>query len=487
MQSTKKKETKGIVALYCRLSRDDNTEGDSNSITNQKKLLAKHAMENGLGTTKAYVDDGYTGTNFKRPGFQRMLEDIELGYISTIIVKDMSRLGRDYLQVGYYTDSFFPDRDIRFIAINDCVDSVDGENELAPFRNVMNEMYAKDISRKVRSSHRLRGNAGEPLSQPPYGYIKSPDNRKKWIVDPETSYVVRLIYRLCIEGNGIETTARLLQEDKVLTPMAYWASKDIGRGGKKKQDNPYKWCKSTITKILTLPEYTGDLVNFKTYSKSFKNKTRFENTQENRIIFKDVHEAIIDRKTWEHVQEIREGTKRRAPKVGDKNMFCDILYCADCGSKLWYNVNHPNTDIKYFNCSNYRGNRGTCNETHYIRADSIEQVVLLELSRMVKYLQSDEDAFTQLLAKKAQKDMFAEQKNLESKLNSTKSRNVEVSRLFERVYEDNVNGKISDERFLCSFPTSTIPNKQSSNWQLTVSKCSLMKPISLRYLRTGFY
>ena len=225
MQSKKKKDEIGITAIYCRLSRDDGTEGDSNSVSNQKKLLQKYAKENGLENPRYYVDDGYTGTNFNRPGFQKLIEDIEMGYVATVIVKDMSRLGRDYLQVGYYTDNFFPDRNIRFIAVNDCVDSNDGDNELAPFRNVMNEMYARDISRKVRSSHRLRGNAGEPLSQPPYGYMKSPENLKKWIIDPEAAAVVKDVFRMCIEGKGNETIARILQENKVLVPMAYWQSK----------------------------------------------------------------------------------------------------------------------------------------------------------------------------------------------------------------------------------------------------------------------
>lgn len=196
MQSRKKQENTGITALYCRLSRDDGAEGDSNSIANQKRLLQKYAKENNFGNIRCYVDDGYTGTNFNRPGFQKLIEDIESGYVSVVIVKDMSRLGRDYLQVGYYTDTYFPDHNIRFIAVNDCVDSEDGENELAPFRNVMNEMYARDISRKIRSSHRLRGNAGEPLSQPPYGYLKSPENKKKWIVDPEAAPMVRNIFRM---------------------------------------------------------------------------------------------------------------------------------------------------------------------------------------------------------------------------------------------------------------------------------------------------
>lgn len=451
MQSKKKKENIGITALYCRLSRDDGAEGDSNSVANQKRMLAKYAKENGFGNTIFYVDDGYTGTNFNRPGFQQMLEDIEMGYVSTIIVKDMSRLGRDYLQVGYYTDTYFPDRNIRFIAVNDCVDSNDGENELAPFRNVMNEMYARDISRKVRSSHRLRGNAGEPLSQPPYGYMKSPENKKKWIVDAEAAQVVQDIFRMCLEGKGNESIARILQEQKVLIPMAYWQSKGLPRGGKKTQPNPYKWCKSTISKILAQQEYCGDVINFKTYSKSFKNKSRIPNAPENWAVFKNVHEPIIDRETFEAVQKLISKTKRRAPKKenAEKNMFCDLLYCADCGSKLWSHVNTVNKNIQYFSCSNYKTDtRGTCETRHYIRADAIEQVVMIELRRMAQFLQDDEEAFAELLAQKNNKDILKEQKYLEEELCKSVARNEKVSGLYEKLYEDNASGKVTDEWFM---------------------------------------
>lgn len=451
MQSKKKQENIGITALYCRLSRDDGAEGDSNSVANQKHMLTKYAKENGFGNTRFYVDDGYTGTNFNRPGFQQMLEDIEMGYVSTIIVKDMSRLGRDYLQVGYYTDTYFPDRNIRFIAVNDCVDSNDGENELAPFRNVMNEMYARDISRKVRSSHRLRGNAGEPLSQPPYGYMKSPENKKKWIVDAEAAQVVQDIFRMCLEGKGNETIARILQEQKVLIPMAYWQSKGLPRGGKKTQPNPYKWGKTTIAKILAQQEYCGDVINFKTYSKSFKNKSRIPNAPENWAVFKNIHEPIIDREAFEAVQKLISKTKRRAPKKenAEKNMFCDLLYCADCGSKLWSHVNTINKEIQYFSCSNYKvDTRGTCETRHYIRADAIEQVVMLELRRMAQFLQDDEEAFAELLAQKTNKDILKEQKYLEEELRKSVFRNEKVSGLYEKLYEDNASGKVTDEWFM---------------------------------------
>ena len=376
---------------------------------------------------------------------------MDMGYVTTLIVKDMSRLGRDYLQVGYYTDTYFPDRNIRFIAVNDCVDSADGENELAPFRNVMNEMYARDISRKVRSSHRLRGNAGEPLSQPPYGYLKSPENKKKWIVDAYAADIVRDIFRMCLEGKEQETIARILQERKVLIPMAYWYSLGLKRGGKRVQPDPYKWSKSSIAKILANQEYCGDIINFKTYSKSFKNKTRLENPEENWVIFKNVHEPIIDRETYEQVQKLVGKTKRRAPKAenGGKNMFADLLYCADCGSKLWYHINTINRDIHFFSCSNYKSDtRGSCETRHYIRADAIEQVVMWELQRMAAFLRSDEDVFAELLAQKTNADMIAEKKYMEAELQRCLTRNNKVAELFEKLYEDNVEGKVTDEWFL---------------------------------------
>ncbi len=451
MQSKKTKETIGITALYCRLSRDDGMEGDSNSIANQKKLLQKHAKENGFTNTRIYVDDGYTGTNFNRPGFQKMIEDIEYGYVTSVIVKDMSRLGRDYLQVGYYTDNYFPDRDIRFVAVNDCVDSADGDNELAPFRNVMNEMYARDISRKVRSSHRLRGNAGEPLSQPPYGYMKSPENKKKWIIDPEASQVVKDIFRMHLEGKGDETIARILQENKVLVPMAYWHSKGLARGGKTTQPNPYRWCKGTVRKILTQQEYCGDIINFKTYSKSFKNKSRIINPQENWAIFKDVNEPIIDRETFELVQKTVNKSRRKTPQKEntERNIFCDMVYCSDCGSKLWSHHNTVNKDIQYFSCSNYKTDtRGSCQKRHYLRADALEQVVILELRRMVKFLKADENSFVELLTQKTEAEMRKEQKLIEAELQKSFVRNETVARMYEKLYEDNVMGKVSDEWFM---------------------------------------
>ncbi|MBO5065897.1 MAG: recombinase family protein [Clostridia bacterium] len=440
----------GITAIYCRLSRDDGTETESNSIGNQKKMLTQKAKELGLTNTKYYVDDGFTGTNFNRPGFQAMLEDIEMGYVTTVMVKDLSRLGRDYVSVGHYTDNFFPEHNIRFIAVNDLVDSDEGENEIAPFKNVMNKMYARDISRKVRSAHRIRGNMGEPLSQPPYGYMKSPENKKKWIIDTEAAEVVRDIYRMCLEGMGNEAIARELQNREVLIPMAYWQSKGLNRGSKKTQPNPYKWCKTTIQKILAQQEYCGDVINFKTYSKNFKNKTRIDNPIENWKIFKDVHEPIIDRETFETVQKLVARTKRRAPKKENarKHIFSGLIRCADCGSNMSYHTNTVNKDIHYFSCSNYvKDTRGTCQARHYIRADALEQIVILELKRLAIMLQQDEKLLAEILEKKTHKDFYDEKKFLEGELQKAIVRQQTAASLYEKLYEDNATGKVTDEWF----------------------------------------
>ena len=450
MQSKNKNQI-GITALYCRLSRDDGTESESNSIGNQKKLLSQKAKEMGLTDTKYYVDDGYTGTNFNRPGFQQLIDDIEIGLVSAVMVKDLSRLGRDYVSVGNYTDSYFPEHNIRFIAVNDAIDSDEGESEIAPFKNILNEMYARDISKKIRSSHRLRGSMGEPLSQPPYGYMKSPENKKKWIIDPEAATVVKSIFKMCLDGKGNETIARELQESEVLIPMAYWRSKGLNRGGKKTQTNPYKWCKTTVQKILSQQEYCGDIINFKTYSKSFKNKRRIENSKENWAVFKDVNEPIIDRETFETVQKFISKTKRRAPKKenGERSIFNGLIYCGDCHSKMRYHTSTSNKGIHYFTCSDNKVDyRGKCPGRHYVRADALEEVVKLELRRLVEMLEIDESYFAQLLLRKNDEEREKDKKFLESELQKAIARSGTVSQLYEKLYEDNVIGKVSDEWFV---------------------------------------
>lgn len=450
MQSKNKNQI-GITALYCRLSRDDGTESESNSIGNQKKLLSQKAKEMGLTDTKYYVDDGYTGTNFNRPGFQQLIDDIEIGLVSAVMVKDLSRLGRDYVSVGNYTDSYFPEHNIRFIAVNDAIDSDEEESEIAPFKNILNEMYARDISKKIRSSHRLRGSMGEPLSQPPYGYMKSAENKKKWIIDPEAATVVKSIFKMCLDGKGNETIARELQENKVLIPMAYWRSKGLNRGGKKTQTNPYKWCKTTVQKILSQQEYCGDIINFKTYSKSFKNKTRYENSKENWAVFKNVNEPIIDRETFETVQKFISKTKRRAPKKenGERSIFNGLVYCGDCHSKMRYHTSTSNKEIHYFTCSDNKVDyRGKCPGRHYVRADALEEVVKLELRRLVEMLEIDESYFAQLLLRKNDEEREKDKKFLELELQKAIARSNTVSQLYEKLYEDNVIGKVSDEWFI---------------------------------------
>ncbi len=379
------------------------------------------------------------------------LQKILIFFSSYLTQEDMSRFGRNYVQVGLYTESYFPEHDIRFIAINDLVDSDEGENEIIPFKNVMNEMYAKDISNKVRSAKRMRGNMGEPLSQPPYGYMKDPENPKRWIIEPEAAKVVRDIYKMYLEGYGQDKIARALQDRGVLNCTAYWRERGIGRGGKKTQPNPYKWKSSTIGGILTRQEYCGDVINFKTYSKSFKNKKRYINDEENWKIFKDVHEPIIDRETFDVVQALVKKCKRRDPKPenGDKNIFCDFLRCADCGKKLWFHVNPRNKDIHYFSCSNYvKDYRGTCQTRHYVRADAIEQIVMMELKKLAYFLSYEEETFVEILAKKTSKDMIAEQKNLNNELQRCVSRQQTVENLYEKLYEDNALGKVTDEWFM---------------------------------------
>lgn len=450
MQSKNKNQI-GITALYCRLSRDDGTESESNSIGNQKKLLSQKAKEMGLTDTKYYVDDGYTGTNFNRPGFQQLIDDIEIGLVSAVMVKDLSRLGRDYVSVGNYTDSYFPEHNVRFIAVNDAIDSDEGESEIAPFKNILNEMYARDISKKIRSSHRLRGSMGEPLSQPPYGYMKSPENKKKWIIDPEAATVVKSIFKMCLDGKGNETIARELQENEVLIPMAYWRSKGLNRGGKKTQTNPYKWCKTTVQKILSQQEYCGDIINFKTYSKSFKNKRRIENSKENWAVFKDVNEPIIDRETFETVQKFISKTKRRAPKKenGERSIFNGLVYCGDCHSKMRYHTSTSNKEIHYFTCSDNKVDyRGKCLGRHYVRADALEEVVKLELRRLVEMLKIDESYFAQLLLRKNDEEREKDKKFLETELQKAIARSGTVSQLYEKLYEDNVIGKVNDEWFV---------------------------------------
>ena len=442
-----KKEEIKITALYERLSRDDEQAGESNSIQNQKKYLEEYAHQHGLRNIRHFYDDGYSGTNFNRPGFAALLEEVEAGRVETLVVKDLSRLGRNYIEVGRLTEEFFPNHDIRLVAVSDNIDTDEGENELAPIRNLFNEWYVRDISKKRRISNKIKGNAGEPMGQPPYGYVKDPENPKRWIVDEEAAQVVRRIYRMTLEGVGTEQIAAKLEEDGVLTPRAYRQSKGINRPGKVKDLPPTHWNSSSVIKMLSVQEYCGDILNFKTYSKSYKNKKRLENDRENWAIFKDVHEPIIERAVFEQVQQKRGKMRKRQAKDGERSMFSGLLVCADCGSNLHFHFNQGNPEIKYFNCSNYKGNRGTCGSTHYVRVDFLEQVVLGEIRRLTKYAGLYEDDFLKEVIGHSRQAEETERRLKEKELKSLLARDDELDGLFERIYEDNVSGKLSDDRF----------------------------------------
>ena len=447
-QSNNNKKTRDVTAfLYERLSRDDNMDGESYSIGNQKKLLIKVAKEKGYTNLVHFFDDGISGVTMDRPGFADMIQQLEQGKAAAVFVKDLSRLGRNYIEVGRLTEEFFPNHDIRLVAVSDNIDTDEGENELAPIRNLFNEWYARDISKKRRISNKIKGNAGEPMGQPPYGYIKDPENPKRWIVDEEAARVVRRIYRMTLEGVGTEQIAAKLEEDGVLTPRAYWHSKGINRPGKVKDLPPTHWNSSSVIKMLSVQEYCGDILNFKTYSKSYKNKKRLENDRENWAIFKDVHEPIIERAVFEQVQQKRGKMRKRQAKDGERSMFSGLLVCADCGSNLHFHFNQGNPEIKYFNCSNYKGNRGTCGSTHYVRVDFLEQVVLGEIRRLTKYAGLYEDDFLKEVIGHSRQAEETERRLKEKELKSLLARDDELDGLFERIYEDNVSGKLSDDRF----------------------------------------
>ena len=446
-QSNNKKSRDVTAFLYERLSRDDNLEGESYSIGNQKKLLAKVAKEKGYTNPVHFLDDGISGVTMDRPGFVEMIRQLEQGKAAAVFVKDLSRLGRNYIEVGRLTEEFFPDHDIRLVAVSDNIDTAEGENELAPIRNLFNEWYARDISKKRRISNKIKGNAGEPMGQPPYGYIKDPNDPKHWIVDDEAAQVVRRVYSMTLEGFGTEQIATQLEKDGVLTPRAYWLTKGIKRPGKGKQQPPTKWNSSTITKILSLQEYCGDILNFKTYSKSYKNKKRIDNDRENWVVFQDVHEAIIERAVYEQVQQKRGKIRKRRTNNGEHNMFSGLLVCADCGSNLHFHFNQGNPEIKYFNCSNYKGNRGTCTSTHYVRVDFLEEVVLGEIRRLTKFASLYEDEFVKAVIGHSQQAEQTDRKLKEKELKTLLARDEELDGLFERIYEDNVSGKLSDDRF----------------------------------------
>ena len=432
-----KRQQEKFTALYCRLSQDDGREGESNSIVNQKEYLMKYAKEHGFPNPKFYVDDGYTGTNFDRPSFKEMSADIEKGLVKTVIVKDLSRFRRNYIEVGSYSEIIYPEAGVRFIAIMDNVDTGSLEsNEFAAFTNLFNEWYPKSTSKKVKEVKKAKGLAGEHLGAPPYGYLRNPDDKTRWLVDGEAAAVVRRIFSLCMQGKGVSAIATTLWKDRTLTPSAYKASKGIGVA--KVSEDPYCWETSAVAAILENVAYIGIT------RLGFKSKKRIPTAKDRRAYIENAHAPIIDRDIWEKVQIIREN-KRRPNKSGITSMFSGLLYCADCGAKLSLATANG---YAHFRCSQYKRTSRTQNCTqHYIREDALNQLVLKQLQHFLSYLQQFERVFIRrqidtTLAERRY-ELSAKQKQIEK----DEKRMDELDRLFRKIYEDNVSGKLNDERF----------------------------------------
>ena len=434
-----------ITALYARLSQEDTLDGESNSIANQKKILLKYATDNHFSNPTFFIDDGVSGVTFDRPGWNEMIRLAEAGKVQTVIVKDMSRMGRDYLKVGYYTESFFAERDIRYIAINDGVDSDKGDNDFTPFRNLFNDFYARDTSKKIRAVMRAKGNAGEHLcTNPPYGYMKDPADKKKWIVDEEAAEIVKRIFDLCIAGKGPMQIAKLLTAEHILTVKAHYAQ----RAGKPLPEKPYHWDPKSVAGILERPEYTGCTVNFKTYSKSHKLKKRLHNVPENQRIFPNTQPAIIDEQVFVRVQELRENKRRPAKQAERQGLFSGLLYCADCGSKLHFATGKnmtPQQDC--YRCSRYKSNTGDCT-MHFIREETLKLFVLQRIFDVTALFFDDAMAFEEAAKKQHFQEAEKEAQKRKREIAQAEKRIGELDRIFKRIYEDDISGTISHERFL---------------------------------------
>ena len=437
-----------VTALYCRLSRDDELQGDSNSIINQKKILQRYALDHGYKNYRFYIDDGISGTTFNRPGFQQMIADIEAGLVKRVVIKDMSRLGRDYLQVGMYTEIMFPEHDIHFIAVNDGVDSTQGDNEFTPFRNIINEWYAKDTSKKIRAVMKVKGNAGEHLTTlPPYGYMKSPDNKKLWVRDEEAAAVVYEIGLYVMDGFGPSQIARKLTERRILTPAAYYASR--GRKASNiKRGLPYAWDASTVADIMDRwREYLGHTVNFKTRKKSYKSKKVIHNPESEWMIFENTHDPIWTEAIADAARAARQ-TRRRPTKMGEMGMFSGMMFCADCGSVMYQcRATNFRREQEYYLCAGYRKSRDFCGQTHSIRTVILEELILENLREIVSFASRSKDEFVRLVMDSDLRQRDRDLAKRKRQLADSEKRITELDAIFKRLYEDNVSGKIDDARF----------------------------------------
>ena len=435
-----------VTALYARLSKDDDLVGDSNSIVHQKEILAKYAKEHGFTNVEFYVDDGFSGTNFNRPDFQRMMADAEEGKISTVIVKDMSRFGRDYIMVGYYTEIYFSNLDIRFIAINDNVDSnIQTENDLTPFKNVFNEWYARDTSKKIRAVFKAKGNSGKHLTtNPPFGYKKDPNDKDKWIIDDEAAATVRRIFQMYVDGYRISEIGHKLTEEKVETPILYYMNRGIKTNAR--SEYPEIWDSMSIKYILDQTAYVGHTVNFQTAVKSYKTKKQIRLPKEDWIIYHNTQEPIIDEKTFETVQQMRK-VKRARTKYNEANMFSGLLYCADCGNHLTIQRVARNRKMDNFSCATYRKKKKGLCSCHRILVSDLETIVKEDLQKVCEYVLFHEKEFTDEYLSGSKKETVKFQSKTKAELKRLSERQEEIGKIIRKLYEDNVNGRITNERF----------------------------------------
>ena len=436
-----------ITALYLRLSRDDDQQGESNSISNQRAMLSEYAKKNGFRNVKVFIDDGVSGVTLNRDGFKEMYQLIESDQVATVIVKDMSRLGRNYLEVGQLTEMVFPQHNIRFIAVNDCIDSSLGEDDFTPFRNIMNEWYAKDMSRKLRSALRTKSKQGYAIGAPPMGYMFDSVDSRRWVVDEEGAEVIRRIYQMRKDGASVNEIAKILKREKVLTPSAYAVQKGYRTPPKRSSRGECFWDVSCVHQILTNQLYVGDVMNFRTYSKSYKLKTRLNNPKENWEIHEDVHEPVIPRTLWTDIQKTFGDTKYREPKHVEKNVFAGYLKCSDCGANLNYKYTHDNPDNHYFSCHNKRQNNGLCTKTHHIRVDTLTELVLNHISGITRFAGLFEDEFVKIVVDEHYKRICMQQKKNQEALEKMLVRYKELDTLCEKLFEERALANLSEERF----------------------------------------
>ena len=447
MKSTENTNKNLITALYCRLSQEDQLQGESNSITNQKMILQKYAEEHHFLNAQFYIDDGYSGADFNRPSFKRMMNDVGCGKVGIVIVKDQSRLGRDYLQTGMLMEITFPQYDVRFIAINDGVDSANGVSDFSGIKNYFNDFYARDTSRKIRAVQRAKGERGERISSAtPYGYMRNPENKKELIPDPETAPVVKRIFEMCANGMGVGKICDVLTKENILAPSVYFFRRMGKRIGQPDLNRPYHWAQTTVRAMLSNQEYAGDTVNFKTYSKSNKLKKRLKNAPENILTFENTHEAIVDRKTFELVQKHFAGRKR-PDKQGKMDKYAGYLFCGECGKRLYL---HRGKTIKpennNFQCGGFQRRTTDCT-AHYIRENVLDRIILHNLKTVTAFARDNPDEFYAMATKNGEAEARKFYKTAEREKMQIEKRIKELDNIIRCLYEDRVTGRISPERY----------------------------------------